>query len=253
MKKTKLFLSLAAICLTFLLMPQTVEAAGFVQDTAGVMYQNDDGSFLKDSWVQVGQNIYHLDANGYVQFGWIQVGKLWYNLGTDGICINPNGSAAPTDTASVQASVTASPAAAAQASGTAAASQTAAGGTGNIFADAGWVPFQTADANILNSGVAAGFIGFDGAKYWAEPTFAAYAAAAASGTAAASASGTAAVTATASVQATAAQSPQYVWLPATGTCYHSINNCGRMNPKRATQVTLDEAISRHYEKCSKCF
>ena len=95
MKKSKLLFSLAALLLAFFMTPQTAHAAGFVQDAAGVKYQNDDGTFLKDNWVQVGQSIYHLDANGYVQFGWIQVGNLWYDMGTDGICQNPTGASAP--------------------------------------------------------------------------------------------------------------------------------------------------------------
>lgn len=44
-----------------------------------------------------------------------------------------------------------------------------------------------------------------------------------------------------------------VWLSATGSKYHSINNCGRMNPSKATQVTESEAISKGMEKCSKCW
>lgn len=44
-----------------------------------------------------------------------------------------------------------------------------------------------------------------------------------------------------------------VWQSATGSKYHSINNCGRMNPDKATQITLDEAISRGLERCSKCW
>ena len=42
-----------------------------------------------------------------------------------------------------------------------------------------------------------------------------------------------------------------VWLSETGTKYHSINNCGRMNPANATQVTLEEA-KNSYGPCSKC-
>ena len=44
-----------------------------------------------------------------------------------------------------------------------------------------------------------------------------------------------------------------VYLPATGNCYHSIPNCGRMNPNKATSTTESEAIRRGYERCSKCF
>ncbi|MEG1482703.1 ComEC/Rec2 family competence protein [Clostridium sp.] len=42
-----------------------------------------------------------------------------------------------------------------------------------------------------------------------------------------------------------------VWLSETGSKYHSINNCGRMNPNNATQVSLSEA-QKSYDACSKC-
>ena len=83
MKKI-LLSTVISVCLAFIFLPQSAYAAGFVQDTAGVKYQNDDGSFLKDSWVQVGQSIYHLDKNGLVQTGWIQVGSLWYLMDRTG-------------------------------------------------------------------------------------------------------------------------------------------------------------------------
>lgn len=44
-----------------------------------------------------------------------------------------------------------------------------------------------------------------------------------------------------------------VWLSATGSKYHSINNCGRMNPANAYQVTEDEAVAQGYGKCKKCW
>ena len=46
---------------------------------------------------------------------------------------------------------------------------------------------------------------------------------------------------------------EMVWLSATGEKYHSINNCGRMNPNKARQITLEDAISGGYDKCSKCW
>ena len=42
-----------------------------------------------------------------------------------------------------------------------------------------------------------------------------------------------------------------VWLSATGSKYHSINNCGNMNPDKARQVTL-EAAKQSYEPCGIC-
>lgn len=44
-----------------------------------------------------------------------------------------------------------------------------------------------------------------------------------------------------------------VWISATGDKYHSKNNCGRMNPDKARQMTEEEAISQGYGKCSKCW
>ncbi len=44
-----------------------------------------------------------------------------------------------------------------------------------------------------------------------------------------------------------------VYLSATGECFHSISNCGRMNPNRATRTTEREAIQQGYRRCSKCF
>lgn len=51
----------------------------------------------------------------------------------------------------------------------------------------------------------------------------------------------------------AAQSDCMVWLSATGSKYHSVNDCGNMNPLKATQVTESEAISKGKTKCSKCW
>lgn len=44
-----------------------------------------------------------------------------------------------------------------------------------------------------------------------------------------------------------------VWLSATGSKYHRINNCGRMNPSKAREVSLSDARASGYEACSKCY
>lgn len=44
-----------------------------------------------------------------------------------------------------------------------------------------------------------------------------------------------------------------VWIPATGEKYHSIPNCGRMNPDTARQVSKSEAEAMGYGPCSKCY
>ena len=43
------------------------------------------------------------------------------------------------------------------------------------------------------------------------------------------------------------------WLSAIGSKYHSINNCGRMNPNNARQVTIAEAERQGYGRCKKCW
>lgn len=45
----------------------------------------------------------------------------------------------------------------------------------------------------------------------------------------------------------------HVYISPTGSKYHSISNCGRMNPSKATRMTEQEAINQGYSKCSKCF
>ena len=44
-----------------------------------------------------------------------------------------------------------------------------------------------------------------------------------------------------------------VWLSATGSKYHSIPNCGRMNPDNARQVTKSSAEAMGYGACSNCW
>lgn len=44
-----------------------------------------------------------------------------------------------------------------------------------------------------------------------------------------------------------------VWLSATGSKYHSIPDCGNMNPNNARQVSKSSAEARGYDACSKCW
>ena len=44
-----------------------------------------------------------------------------------------------------------------------------------------------------------------------------------------------------------------VWIPETGEKFHIQNKCGNMNPDKAVQITVEEAKSRGYEACSKCY
>ena len=44
-----------------------------------------------------------------------------------------------------------------------------------------------------------------------------------------------------------------VWIPASGEKYHSIPNCGRMNPNKAKLVSIESAKAMGYSACSKCW
>lgn len=44
-----------------------------------------------------------------------------------------------------------------------------------------------------------------------------------------------------------------VWLSETGSKYHSIPNCGNMNPNKARQVSRSSAEAMGYDACSKCW
>lgn len=65
------------------------------------------------------------------------------------------------------------------------------------------------------------------------------------------------ITQNASASASTSKSEQSnlgtVWLSATGSKYHSRNNCGTMNPAKAREVSLDEAQSLGMTACKKCF
>lgn len=76
--KKKLFKSTLLTLLFSLLFSLNVFAAGFTQDAAGIHYQNDDGTFVTSSWVEVS--------------------NLWYLFDANGVCVNPAGSAAPDNT-----------------------------------------------------------------------------------------------------------------------------------------------------------
>lgn len=43
------------------------------------------------------------------------------------------------------------------------------------------------------------------------------------------------------------------YLSATGSKYHSIDHCGKMNPNKAQKTTVSEAEAAGYERCSKCW
>lgn len=76
--RKKLLKSTLLTLLFSLLFSINVFAAGLTQDTAGIHYQNDDGTFVKSSWVEIS--------------------NLWFLFDANGVCVNPAGALAPDDT-----------------------------------------------------------------------------------------------------------------------------------------------------------
>lgn len=76
--RKKLLKSTLLTLLFSLLFSINVFAAGFTQDAAGIHYQNDDGTIVKSSWVEVS--------------------NLWFLFDANGVCVNPTGALAPDDT-----------------------------------------------------------------------------------------------------------------------------------------------------------
>ena len=44
-----------------------------------------------------------------------------------------------------------------------------------------------------------------------------------------------------------------VWISETGSKYHRVNDCGRMNPNKAYQMSKEDAEREGYEPCKKCY
>jgi DNA-entry nuclease len=45
----------------------------------------------------------------------------------------------------------------------------------------------------------------------------------------------------------------YCYKTATGSKYHSINDCGNTNPNKTTRITIEEAINMGLDACKKCW
>lgn len=180
-------------------------------------------------FTQDSAGIHYMNDDGtLVTSSWVEVSNLWFLFDANGTCVNPAGAPAPNDADGLCQIVTS------------------------------YTPFATTDTALLNQCLANGTVVNVDGQYFITPE-------------ASTAMRNAAIAATQNntqpapkqqVQPTATQNAvatvqpseaKYVWLSATGKKYHSINNCGNMNPKKARQVTLDDAINRGMEKCSKCW
>ena len=68
-----------------------------------------------------------------------------------------------------------------------------------------------------------------------------------------SAMATPVIASTSNMPKTVAAADMEVWKSATGKCYHSKNNCGSMNPSKATKIKESKAKSMGLKKCKNCW
>lgn len=90
MKKTrKMLLAMLMVGLLYLGCSMEVFGAepapyGFVQTDKGVMWGNGDGTWLKDSWLEIFGLKYYLSKEGYIQVGLTKIGDKTYYLYPEG-------------------------------------------------------------------------------------------------------------------------------------------------------------------------
>lgn len=79
-------LSIAAILGVGLALATTFSsfAGEWKQDTKGWWYQNDDGSYVANNWLDVDGKRYHFDENGYMLTGWNKLPATRFNVNGDG-------------------------------------------------------------------------------------------------------------------------------------------------------------------------
>lgn len=81
MKKILVLLMSASIAISSTI----VSFAGeWKQDNVGWYYQNDDGGYVKNDWLTLGDEKYHFDSNGYMQSGLIEVNGIKHYFNNDG-------------------------------------------------------------------------------------------------------------------------------------------------------------------------
>jgi len=219
--KKNVFKTTALVLLLTMLFSANVFAAGqLTQDDTGIHYLKEDGTFAVSTWVEVSNTWFLFDANG--------------------VCVNPLGAAAPND----------------------------ADGCYQLMTS--YVPFDASNPDLTSQCIANGTVVEVNGQYFITPEAATVMRNANRTTATVPA--TPAVTQTPAVTETPVitetptttetsattnnkvLTPETIgWLSATGNYFHSINNCGRMNPNKARQVTYAEALASGHSACSKCW
>lgn len=185
--------------------------------------------FAAGQLTQDAAGIHYLKDDGtFAVSTWVEISNTWFLFDANGVCVNPLGAAAPND----------------------------ADGCYQLMTS--YVPFDASDPVLTSQCLANGTVVEVNGQYFITPEAATVIRNA--NLAAATAPATPAVTETpAATEASATTNnkvltPETIgWLSATGDYFHSINNCGNMNPSKARPVTYAEALASGHPACPKCW
>lgn len=86
MKRMKSFATAAILSA---LMSITAFAGEWKQDNVGWWYQNDDGSYLVESFAKTDQGWCYFGPTGYIATGWVEFPQGWLQFSESGLCANP--------------------------------------------------------------------------------------------------------------------------------------------------------------------
>lgn len=86
MKNMKFKKWIAGLVAAMFILPHTFGTAEAVtgqwkHNSTGYWYAYSDGSYAKNTWLEIGGKWYYFKSNGYMATGWKQVGKTWYYFG----------------------------------------------------------------------------------------------------------------------------------------------------------------------------
>ncbi len=86
--KKKILTAMASVLILTAIPSVTSFAGQWKQNDIGYWYENDQGSYVKNSWLSDDGKWYHFDNNGYMQKNeWIMDSGKWYYLDAEGICL----------------------------------------------------------------------------------------------------------------------------------------------------------------------
>lgn len=163
---------------------------------------------------------YQKDDGTVVTSSWVEINGIWFLFDAKGNCTNPEGAAEPENDGLYQIITS-------------------------------YIPYTAPDTKTLNKLIKDGSVIKQNDKYYLTPQAATDMRNA--NLTASTATTKTTDTNTEEIKAQNNTVTQQVWISATGKKYHSKNDCGNMNPNKASKISLEDAQKRGLDKCSKCF